>query len=310
MRRDFRHLAQMVFAGLPIAIPAMLPAQSITISPGYTTIGVNQTVQYTKSTSGLSPETVTWNVHNIPGGNSTYGTITPAGLYTAPATIPADSITVSALGSDKKTLGIVYVNVAPPGPSVTSVSPNPIPTGNFTVTLTGTGFQPGAIVRFGAANMTTTYVNATTLKTGYWQGSVTPAAVFQVMNPGTLWGAPITIPFVLSGPPPPQAIAPASANVNLGATQQFTSVNASGWTATAGTVDGNGLYGCGYPEQSQCAVDRPRHRDSESGRDAAVYVRWRHHMDRSQWNGYIRRSLYGAGFVPRLRNRYRNGDRS
>jgi hypothetical protein len=49
------------------------------------------------------------------------------------------------------------------------------------------------------------------------------------------------VQFVTSGPPPPQTIAPTTASVNLGATQQFTSANATAWTATAGTVV-NGLY--------------------------------------------------------------------
>ena len=47
---------------------------------------------------------------------------------------------MEALASDDKTMGVVYVNVEPAGPSITSISPNPIPTGNFTVTMTGTGF--------------------------------------------------------------------------------------------------------------------------------------------------------------------------
>src|SRR4051794_16413213 len=76
-----------------------LQAQSITLSPGYTSIGVNQTLQYTATVTGLANTSLTWKVANITGGNSTYGTIVSTGaftaLYTAPATIPANGITVA-----------------------------------------------------------------------------------------------------------------------------------------------------------------------------------------------------------------------
>ncbi len=222
-------------------VPGILKAQSVTISPGYTNVGVSQTLQYTATVSGLTNTNVTWLVSGVTGGNSKVGTISQGGLYTAPAAVPTASTLVEALASDGKTMGVVYVNVEPAGPSITSISPNPIPTGNFNITLTGTGFKSGAIVSFNGANLTTTFVNATTLKTGAWWGSATPG-VFRVENPGTLWGAPLTVPFVASGPPPPQTISPTQVSVTLGATQQFTSSGATGWTATAGTVTSTGLY--------------------------------------------------------------------
>ena len=83
--------------------PGALKAQSINISPGYTTVGVNGTVQYAAKVTGFANTTVTWSVSGVKGGNATNGTITAGGLYTAPATIPANGITVSALGSDGKT---------------------------------------------------------------------------------------------------------------------------------------------------------------------------------------------------------------
>ena len=58
-----------------------------------------------------------------------------------PPTIPANGITISALGSDGKTSAIVYVAVEPAGPSISSISPNPIPVGSYTITVTGNGLQ-------------------------------------------------------------------------------------------------------------------------------------------------------------------------
>ncbi len=175
-----------------------LKAQSIGIQPGYTTVGVNQTQQYTAAVTGLANKTVTWSVSGVKGGNSTNGTITAGGLYTAPATIPANGITVSALGSDGKTSAIVYLAVEPAGPSISAISPAPIPVGSYKITVTGNGFKSGAIVRTPGVNLSTTFVNSTTLTTSGYQGSAGTVA-FQVENPGTLWGPAFNATFGASG---------------------------------------------------------------------------------------------------------------
>jgi len=230
-------------AGVFSLLAGVAQAQSVSISPGYTTIGVNGTVQYAATVTGLSNTAVTWSVSGVNGGNAQNGTISTAGLYKAPATIPANGITVGALASDGKTSSEVYVNVAPPGPSITAVSPNPVPVGQYTVTLTGKGFQSGATVRNGNINLSTTYVNATTLTANGYQGT-TAAGVFQVENPGSLWGPALSVPFSGSsgGGSTTQTISPTSASVKLGATQQFTSSGATSWSATAGTISSSGLY--------------------------------------------------------------------
>ena len=222
-----------------LLVPCALAAQSITISPGYVAIGVNQTQQYHATVTGLTNKAVTWEVEDVKGGSATYGTITAAGLYTAPATIPVNGITITALGSDNKTSATVYVAVEPHGPPIKSISPNPIPVGTYNITITGTGFRKGAVARAADVNLSTTFVNATTLKASGYQGAAGTVA-FRVENSGTLWGPVFDVPFVSTNPT--QTISPASATVMLGASQQFTSPGATSWTATAGTVSATGLY--------------------------------------------------------------------
>ena len=112
--------------------PVALMAQTVTISPSYTTVGVNGTVQYTAKVTGLTNTAVTWSVNSVKGGNATYGTITIGGLYTAPAKIPANGITITALGSDNHTSATVYVAVEPAGLHRSPlISPNPIPIGSY-----------------------------------------------------------------------------------------------------------------------------------------------------------------------------------
>src|SRR5882757_4246741 len=118
---SLRTFALLLGTTLSSVFVGQLNAQSITLSPGYTSIGVRGTVQYTATVTGLSNTTVTWSVSGKIGGNATNGTITSNGLYTAPAAVPSNGVTVSALGSDHKTMGIVYVNVAPVGPPITAI---------------------------------------------------------------------------------------------------------------------------------------------------------------------------------------------
>lgn len=228
-----------VFGTSTLTISASLPG--VRISPGYTSIGVNQTLQYSAAVTNLANTSVTWKVNSTVGGNSTIGTITAGGLYTAPAVVPTIGTTITALASDGKTSDIVYVNVAPAGPGVTQVSPNPVPTGTSTITLTGSGFVNGAVALVGGASMGATWVNATTLKVTVYQGKAGLVPV-QIQNPGTLWGPVFNVPFYLAGPPPVTTILPTVVSVNLGATRQFTSNAATSWSATAGSIDANGLY--------------------------------------------------------------------
>ena len=222
-------------------LPCGRSAERQRITPGYTNLGVNQTLQYTAAVTGLTNTTVTWEVSGVKGGNSTVGTISATGLYKAPATIPNASTLIEALASDKKTLAEVYVNIEPAGPTLVSASPNPIPTGNFSVTITGTGFKPGVVVSFNGGNVGATYINSTTIKTGGYWYTATPGA-FQAINPGSLWSNTLSVPFKNSVQAPPQTIAPTSASVVLGASVQFTSSGATSFAATAGTITAAGLY--------------------------------------------------------------------
>src|SRR5580658_4239735 len=106
MRTSQKALAALICLICPPLAVQAATAPSITIAPGYTNVGVNQTVQYTATVTGLTPATVTWEVNEIPGGNATLGTISSTGLYKAPATVPTASTLIVALGSDGKTMGV------------------------------------------------------------------------------------------------------------------------------------------------------------------------------------------------------------
>src|SRR6185312_14442207 len=235
MRLTRQHFLYVVAFAALLFLPSSLAAQSINISPGYVTIGVKGTAQYSATVSGIANKKVTWSIYGLPGVS---GSISASGLYTAPTAVPVVPVVIVAVGSDNRTAAAVYVNVAAAGPTIKSISPATPSTGTYTATLTGTGFLPGASVVIAGTQYGTTYVNSTTVKlTGY---QATPGAVsLQMTNPGTLLGPAFSVTFKTATP---QTISPTAVTVDVGAKQQFTSSGATSWTATAGTISTSGLY--------------------------------------------------------------------
>jgi YVTN family beta-propeller protein len=64
---------------------------TVQVSPANATVGTDETFQFFSTVLGTSNPAVTWEVNEIPAGNTTVGTISPNGLYTAPSTPPASS---------------------------------------------------------------------------------------------------------------------------------------------------------------------------------------------------------------------------
>jgi hypothetical protein len=97
---------------------------SIQVSPTQAQLYVGNTQQFTATVAGTTGG-VTWEVSGIPGGNSTVGTISPGGLYTAPAQVTNQGIAVEAVLSAATS---VYasanitvsglINISPPNPQL------------------------------------------------------------------------------------------------------------------------------------------------------------------------------------------------
>src|SRR5882672_6784596 len=85
------------------------------ISPSGATLPINQSQPFNAflSTGPVIPQQVNWSVNSVSGGNSTVGTITTNGLYTAPAAFPSPNmVTISAvLISDSSKTASATVNV-------------------------------------------------------------------------------------------------------------------------------------------------------------------------------------------------------
>ena len=93
-----------------------LPPPSIFVAvsaAGTTNLGPGQTVQLSAVVTGTSNTAVTWNVGGVLGGNSSVGTISPSGFYTAPLAVPNPaSVTISAVSqADPTRTGSITVTI-------------------------------------------------------------------------------------------------------------------------------------------------------------------------------------------------------
>lgn len=95
-------LALTVFAGRPVRANEAQAGSSffapppsvvtVSVSPGYAPLLVSQSLQFSATVTGSSNTAVTWQVDGINGGNSTVGTVSSTGLFTAPSSVPVPAI--------------------------------------------------------------------------------------------------------------------------------------------------------------------------------------------------------------------------
>lgn len=79
---------------------------AVTVSPQNPTIAASQQQLFTATVSGTGnyTSTVAWSVNGAPGGNSSVGTISTSGLYTAPGALVAPyTVTVTAVSTEDST---------------------------------------------------------------------------------------------------------------------------------------------------------------------------------------------------------------
>ena len=230
---------------------------SVSISPKTATVPPGATQQFTATVSNSSDSTVTWQVNSVTGGNSTDGTISTSGLYTAPTTIPGSgAITITAVpAADTTKSASATVTLANP----ISISPN-----NVLVAVNATQ-QFTAAVTFSTNTAVTWQVN------GVSGGNSTVGTI----GTGGLYTAPSSVP---SDPtvtitaiseadnstsataniqitPPTLVISPTGLSLTAGSQQVFTatslqqpvkpswSVTCASQTATdCGTITSDGVY--------------------------------------------------------------------
>lgn len=224
--------------------------QSITVYPGPNNIPVG-TTRTLNVYAPLSPSTVNWSINGVVGGNSTYGTITPAGVYTAPAVPPAANvITVAATSTAYPDIsGSATLTITHPQPYIWSSYPSKVAAGPVSLTLNGAGFIPTSTASINNQPMTVAYFSSTKIVvSGNIPASMVGTAQLRVAQPapGAVTSDPLNLTVTLSSVT--VSVSPSSASVGLNATQTFTATVGGTantmvtWSATAGTISTAGVY--------------------------------------------------------------------
>jgi uncharacterized protein (DUF1800 family) len=239
--------------------PPPSPGQLV-VTPGSAMIRGTETQQFGAQVTGdTAAPSVAWSVNGVVGGNSSTGTISANGLFTAPEFPPSsNAITVTAAEkTDSTKTATSAVTLQNPTPQISSISPTSIPLGSFKLTINGAHFAPNAVINFGSTALTTTRVSSTQLTAN---GTATSGQVGNVSvtvknpDPGTVSSGTITAKVVASSGVS-VSISPTSATLPAADVQYFTvmvtgasdntfklAVNNSGGTATIGYVTSQNAY--------------------------------------------------------------------
>ncbi|MCU1285433.1 MAG: hypothetical protein JWO13_1783 [Acidobacteriales bacterium] len=143
--RAWNNVGNYASTTLTLNVKLSTSAVSVSISPSTAVLQTQASAQFTASVSGTTNTSVAWLVNGSQGGNSTVGTISAMGLYTAPSIVPSGSVTVSARSmADSTKSASANVSILPTATSVgvaispTSVSIQGGQSKQFTATVSGT----------------------------------------------------------------------------------------------------------------------------------------------------------------------------
>ena len=271
-------------------------AVGVSISPTGATLQVGHSQQFTATVSNTSNTAVTWLVNGTVGGDSTLGTISSTGLYTAPSSVPSpSSVSVTAQSvADTSKSASANVNITATLAISVSVSP------------TSASLQIGHSQQFAATVSNTSNTAVTWLVNGTVGGDSTLGTISST----GLYTAPSSVPSPssvsvtaqsvadtsksasatvnISAPPVSVSISPTGATLQVGHSKQFTATvsntsnTAVTWLvngtvsgdSTLGTISSTGLYTApsSVPSPSSVTVTAQSVADTSKSASANVSV--------------------------------------
>lgn len=193
----------------------------------------------------ITPNTVGWYVNDIPGGNATFGTISPSGLYQAPTNAPANSVlTIKAQSTAyPASFKTTTLTITRPYPWLWNVSPSSLQVGNYSVSFNGANFAPDSVAQANGVDLPTTFVSKTkVIATGNAAAAGTIKFTVRHPGPGAVTGNQVSA--TVSVPTINVAVAPSAVSVQLGNSQAFTATvtgNANTsvtWSVVGGAANG------------------------------------------------------------------------
>jgi len=243
----------------PATTPTPPPTISVSVTTSSSSVNLGASVTLTPSVTGTTNSTVTWSVNQVNGGNATVGTITSAGIYTAPAILPQPaSATITATSvADANASGSATLSIASGFTLLVSgpASVNSGAAGIFQATFApAAGSNPNFTVTWsvagpGCSGATCGLIASSNLGSAEApEGTYTAPAIAPSPNSVIVTATPLADPskadsmIVTVNPIVQVAISPQSIQVPLGGSTTF-QATVTGSVNTAVSWDVNGIIG-------------------------------------------------------------------
>ena len=190
------------------AAASSIPTLSIS---GPNQVRAGEKASFSAQTSGLTNGSVAWSVNGIPQGNSTVGTISTSGTFTAPAIPPSpESITITCAAS--QLTASVALTVLNPIPEIGSASAKIDSDGDFVVDISGSGFTPHSYASFDGIQADTSVISASHLQSSIQRANYEASSTLAVVtNPDP--GAEASNSFAVELPQGGTAATPSSSSL-------------------------------------------------------------------------------------------------
>ncbi len=226
---------------------------AVKISPATVDVAAGNTQQFTTTVTGTSNTSVTWSIAGTGCSGASCGTISSAGLYTAPATLPSPpevTVTATSVANSSKSATATVTIIPAVAVSVSPATVQVVTRNQQQFTATVTGSQNTAVTwslsGAGCAGATCGAITSTGLYTA--PSTVPNPAQVTVTARSDADGTKTGSASVTVIPPVSVAISPTNATVAISGQQQFqASVTGSTNTAVDWSVSGSGCSGsaCG-----------------------------------------------------------------
>ena len=229
------------------------PGNTVTVTLNQTSANVaaGATAQFTATVTGSTNTSVTWAVDGVSGGNSSTGTITSSGMYTAPSaaglhTVTATSVANTSASANATVTVTLQALTLSPSSAVLAVAA----TQQFSATLQGTADSSvtWSVDGVTGGNATVGTVSGSGLYTAPAQTGTHTISAVSSTNSATQASASITVASV--------SLSPGTVTIEDLTTQQFNATvqgsstlslnwmvdDTIGGSAATGTISASGLY--------------------------------------------------------------------
>jgi hypothetical protein len=220
---------------------------SIALGQSSASVAAGATLQFTATVSGTTNTVVTWSVDTVTGGNSTAGTITTSGLYTAPSQAGTHTVSATSVADTTKSASVTVTVTTTGSVSPTSSNVMEGAAQQFSATFPGT---TNPAITWSVDNITGGNSSVGTVSTAglYTAPSQVGSHTVTAAASNASASAQVAV-FAMS-------VSPSSATIAPSGTQQFTATiqglsnaavtwsvdGVAGGSSNNGTITSTGLY--------------------------------------------------------------------